>query len=355
MTDKLHLEATDEECEGNWPNNIQLQVLETPDRGGSGGVADMDVTPEATGAGAAAPTGPQLQDGTSEQTARQPAQTDPQLQDGTSERTAKQPAQSDPLFTWAGEDEVAAIMWLDDEQAAAVTWLGGEVTAVALIGGEEGAEKAAQPAAAATEAWPSGDGGGDKANGGSSTSGSEWTEFCRICHDGPERAPLVSACRCTGSMQHVHNDCLIRWILSSFNTHCEICLHRYRIGTTGMRLPHHWKLPQTDGVERYHMMLCLVALVVLSAVISFLIYVSTDEGREARTYRDSPLAPALYTVYAVLGLVCLGLASAELHYTICPLLERFRLTNMNLLVVPFDPDDEDDDTLDAFSADYVTV
>lgn len=40
---------------------------------------------------------------------------------------------------------------------------------------------------------------------GSGTSGSDWQEFCRICHDGGERAPLIVACRCTGSMQHVHN------------------------------------------------------------------------------------------------------------------------------------------------------
>ena len=58
---------------------------------------------------------------------------------------------------------------------------------------------------------------------------------------------------------------------------------------SGMRLPHRWKLPVTDGVERYHMLLCMVALIVLAGVISFLIYVSTDEGREARTYRNSPL------------------------------------------------------------------
>ena len=56
-----------------------------------------------------------------------------------------------------------------------------------------------------------------------------------------------------------------------------------------MRLPHRWKLPATDGVERYHMLLCAVALTVLGGVVSFLIFVSTDEGREATTYRNSPL------------------------------------------------------------------
>ena len=186
---------------------------------------------------------------------------------------------------------------------------------------------------------------GDALSHGASVT-SDWGEFCRICHESGEKVPLVSACRCTGSMQHVHNvstrtvqhvhsvstrtvqhvhnvstrtvqhvhnvstrtvqhvhsvstrtvqhvhnvitrtpvlhtcsmmkildffslinleqnqsksepvsilsaladaiyveyaqnlslilqECLIRWILSSFNTHCEICLHRYRIGTTG--------------------------------------------------------------------------------------------------------------------------
>ena len=60
-------------------------------------------------------------------------------------------------------------------------------------------------------------------------------------------------------------------------------------------------------------------------------------------------------MYAVLGLVCLGLATAELHYTVCPLIERFRLTNMNLLVVPYDPDETSIDSLDRFSTEYVTV
>ncbi|XP_043213770.1 E3 ubiquitin-protein ligase MARCHF9-like isoform X2 [Amphibalanus amphitrite] len=211
------------------------------------------------------------------------------------------------------------------------------------------------PAASCDPTADQGRPAGEAPSRGGSVTCSEWGEFCRICHESGEKLPLVTACRCTGSMQHVHNECLIRWILSSFNTHCEICLHRYRIGTTGMRMPHLWKLPVTDGVERYHMLLCVVALVVLAGVISFLIYVSTDEGREARTYRNSPLAPALYAVYAVLGLVCLGLATAELHYTVCPLIERFRLTNMNLLVVPYDPEQGSLDSLDRISAEFVTV
>ena len=45
---------------------------------------------------------------------------------------------------------------------------------------------------------------GDALSHGASVT-SDWGEFCRICHESGEKVPLVSACRCTGSMQHVHN------------------------------------------------------------------------------------------------------------------------------------------------------
>uniref|UniRef100_A0A914YTU5 RING-CH-type domain-containing protein n=1 Tax=Panagrolaimus superbus TaxID=310955 RepID=A0A914YTU5_9BILA len=37
---------------------------------------------------------------------------------------------------------------------------------------------------------------------------------CRICHSGVESRsnPLISPCRCSGTMQHVHTACLIRWL-----------------------------------------------------------------------------------------------------------------------------------------------
>ena len=37
--------------------------------------------------------------------------------------------------------------------------------------------------------------------------------ICRICHQGASKdQPLISPCRCDGTLKHIHNDCLNRWL-----------------------------------------------------------------------------------------------------------------------------------------------
>ena len=56
---------------------------------------------------------------------------------------------------------------------------------------------------------------------------------CRICLDS-EPAGLFRPCKCKGSMQWVHVDCLNHWRKSSANPkafhRCEQCLYEYRLG-----------------------------------------------------------------------------------------------------------------------------
>uniref|UniRef100_A0A3B3ZUB2 RING-type E3 ubiquitin transferase n=1 Tax=Periophthalmus magnuspinnatus TaxID=409849 RepID=A0A3B3ZUB2_9GOBI len=39
-------------------------------------------------------------------------------------------------------------------------------------------------------------------------------DLCRICQMGEESVsnPLIQPCRCTGSLQYVHQDCIKRWL-----------------------------------------------------------------------------------------------------------------------------------------------
>lgn len=47
---------------------------------------------------------------------------------------------------------------------------------------------------------------------------------CRICHcEGDEECPLITPCRCTGSLSFVHQSCLNQWIKSSDTRCCELC------------------------------------------------------------------------------------------------------------------------------------
>ncbi|KAM7015116.1 E3 ubiquitin-protein ligase MARCHF7 [Tautogolabrus adspersus] len=64
-------------------------------------------------------------------------------------------------------------------------------------------------------------------------------DLCRICQMGEESNsnPLIQPCRCTGSLQHVHQDCIKRWLRSKIGsgtnleaiTTCELCKQKLRL------------------------------------------------------------------------------------------------------------------------------
>ncbi|CAL9701479.1 unnamed protein product [Knipowitschia caucasica] len=64
-------------------------------------------------------------------------------------------------------------------------------------------------------------------------------DLCRICQMGEESVsnPLIQPCRCTGSLQYVHQDCIKRWLRSKITsgtnlegiTTCELCKDKLRL------------------------------------------------------------------------------------------------------------------------------
>ncbi|XP_050930381.1 E3 ubiquitin-protein ligase MARCH7 isoform X2 [Lates calcarifer] len=64
-------------------------------------------------------------------------------------------------------------------------------------------------------------------------------DLCRICQMGEESAsnPLIQPCRCTGSLQYVHQECIKRWLRSKIGsgtnleaiTTCELCKEKLRL------------------------------------------------------------------------------------------------------------------------------
>mmetsp|Transcript_34499 Transcript_34499/g.33693 ORF Transcript_34499/g.33693 Transcript_34499/m.33693 type:complete len:181 (-) Transcript_34499:39-581(-) len=45
--------------------------------------------------------------------------------------------------------------------------------------------------------------------------------ICRICL--ASEAPLISPCKCKGSMSFVHEECLVTWLVASGKKECELC------------------------------------------------------------------------------------------------------------------------------------
>ncbi|WKX98092.1 hypothetical protein Q1695_013635 [Nippostrongylus brasiliensis] len=91
----------------------------------------------------------------------------------------------------------------------------------------------------------------------SEVSGNE--PLCRICHccwPSDASDPLISPCRCSGSLQYVHVSCLMHWLdISSRKLHrpavCELCLYKYRrrriLKYREIKLPY-----CSDGDVRYY-------------------------------------------------------------------------------------------------------
>ncbi|KAL1468197.1 hypothetical protein MTO96_025612 [Rhipicephalus appendiculatus] len=54
-------------------------------------------------------------------------------------------------------------------------------------------------------------------------------DMCRICHEGDERAELVSPCSCSGTMGFVHVSCIEHWLNYRNVDFCEFCGERFQM------------------------------------------------------------------------------------------------------------------------------
>lgn len=51
---------------------------------------------------------------------------------------------------------------------------------------------------------------------------------CRICYDGDKCEPIITPCKCKGSVAFVHRTCLEKWLAESNLTSCEVCHYVYQ-------------------------------------------------------------------------------------------------------------------------------
>jgi hypothetical protein len=59
------------------------------------------------------------------------------------------------------------------------------------------------------------------------------TSVCRMCRaPGSLETPLFCPCKCTGSVRHVHQECLLEWLKHSKKQYCELCNHKFYLPST---------------------------------------------------------------------------------------------------------------------------
>ncbi|CAD6197179.1 unnamed protein product [Caenorhabditis auriculariae] len=94
--------------------------------------------------------------------------------------------------------------------------------------------------------------------------------LCRICHttSSTRQNPLISPCRCSGTLLYVHKGCIVRWLEMSTrkmvpSPRCELCGYDYRRGNifsmSSIHLPH---VNRSSCILNVLFMIALVIMVI---------------------------------------------------------------------------------------------
>ncbi|XP_034180415.1 E3 ubiquitin-protein ligase MARCHF8 isoform X2 [Osmia lignaria lignaria] len=100
------------------------------------------------------------------------------------------------------------------------------------------------------------------------------SSVCRICHTNTSKEPLISPCRCKGSLAYVHLACLERWLNQSSRSYCELCRYHFNvIETPRYRLPESLRIWITHPRNRRNIQSDLLIFTLLSVVTMGLVTV----------------------------------------------------------------------------------
>ncbi|XP_076390584.1 E3 ubiquitin-protein ligase MARCHF2 [Megachile rotundata] len=100
------------------------------------------------------------------------------------------------------------------------------------------------------------------------------SSVCRICHTNTSKEPLISPCRCKGSLAYVHLACLERWLNQSSRSYCELCRYHFNvIETPRYGLPESLRIWITHPRNRRNIQSDLLIFTLLSVVTMGLVTV----------------------------------------------------------------------------------
>ncbi|XP_070320169.1 E3 ubiquitin-protein ligase MARCHF1 isoform X2 [Odocoileus virginianus] len=138
--------------------------------------------------------------------------------------------------------------------------------------------------------------------------GSDHLHACRICHcEGDEESPLITPCRCTGTLRFVHQACLHQWIKSSDTRCCELCKYDF-IMETKLKPLRKWEKLQMTTSERRKIFCSVTFHVIAITCVVWSLYVLIDRtAEEIRQGNDNGVLEwPFWTKLAVVAIVFTG-------------------------------------------------
>ncbi|KAH6948591.1 hypothetical protein HPB50_025187 [Hyalomma asiaticum] len=138
--------------------------------------------------------------------------------------------------------------------------------------------------------------------------------MCRICHGGDEEEPLVSPCKCSGTIRFVHVSCIEKW-LNQWNVDiCDLCGERFQMAAQPSAVMQffHWISQREAPVQRALLRDVLVwAMMTTGAVIvhAMIMHVALSMASQ----RESVPTTFLLSVLTVINCAAIGFATATIH------------------------------------------
>eukprot|EP00795_Rhopilema_esculentum_P013997 gene13997-4965_t len=132
---------------------------------------------------------------------------------------------------------------------------------------------------------------------------------CRICHDGDNEEKLMTACKCLGSIKHVHHACLLNWVSRSGDLTCEICKHNYTVTRSRRKTFTEWRFPGIGIQGWLHLVLFFAFFAMLVTSVTWIVWSQTSKSSAAvfeRTSTEIKYAYMLNGIFiftAVIGII----------------------------------------------------
>lgn len=108
--------------------------------------------------------------------------------------------------------------------------------------------------------------------------------ICKICHlNAKDEDPLITPCKCSGTMQFIHCKCLMRWLEISKKKSrkplaCELCMYQYQWHKKFVSKVGHWQWPKCEKKDKFlHCIFLISVIIMICCALSIIIFFKMQE------------------------------------------------------------------------------
>ena len=121
---------------------------------------------------------------------------------------------------------------------------------------------------------------------------------CRICFEETGEYQFLSPCKCKGSLEYVHFQCLTIWLSTTNRNSCEICHYKYKLEFE-MKPFSKWSCPE----EIKELMFDLYGDMLLVLLVYHLFYISLSHSKFIKALEDQPITTICQIIANILLLI----------------------------------------------------